>query len=183
MKPTSLSPEFYKKLYDEIICKFDFDPEDTEDTSRYIDAEDFEGYYIEFKATFEVNVVDDSFDHAFGTEHYAYLEVGELSDIDEVTMYDEDGNNVSKLFDHDAFMEQFKSYEVKLYSGAVIRSGDTILANYNGYRWEEVEFIHKNTLSGLYVCRPVGSQRYKYPRAYSSVLPATKKNRSSLLKH
>ena len=27
MKPTSLSPEFYKKLYEEIICKFDFDPE------------------------------------------------------------------------------------------------------------------------------------------------------------
>jgi hypothetical protein len=177
MKPTSLSQEFYKKLYDEIICKYEFSPESTEDTSCYIEAEDFEGFFIELKATFEVNVIDDSFDHAFGTEHGWHIEAGELTDIEEVTMYDEDGNNVSKLFDYDAFWEQFKCYEVKFHSGTVIKSGDTAIAKTDRYRFEEVEFLYKNTLSGEYICKPIGTQRYKYPRSYKMVFPNTEANR------
>lgn len=182
MKPTSLSPEFYKKLYDEIICKFEFDPESTEDTSCYITAEDFEGFFIEFKATFEVNVIDDSFDHAFGTYHDSHIEAGELTDIDEVFMYDEDDNDVSHLFDYDAFWEQFKCYELKFNSGKVVNSGDTVIANFNGHQYEEAEFLYKNTLSGDYICKPTGTQRYKYPRSYKMVYPNTDANRKLILK-
>lgn len=177
MKPTSLSPEFYKKLYDEIICKFEFVPEDIDDTSCYIDAEDFDGFYIEFKATFEVNVIDDSFDHAFGTFHASHIEAGELTDIEEVTMYDEDGNNVSKLFDYDAFWEQFKCYEVKFRSGTVVKSGDTVIAKTDRYHYGDVEFLYKDTLSGKYICKPTGKQCYKFPRSYESVYPNTEANR------
>lgn len=183
MKPTSLSPEFYKKLYDEIICNYEFDPESSEDTSCYIEAEDFEGFFIEFKATFEVEVIDDSFDHAFGTEYDYHIEAGELTDIDEVTMYDEDGNNVSHLFDRTAFFEQFKEYEVKFRSGTVIKSGETAIAKSSRYRFEEVEFLYKNTLSGEYVCKPIGTQRYKYPRPYKMVFPNTEANRKLISNH
>ena len=129
MKPTSLSPEFYENLYNEIIRDYDFDPdcEDAEETqcSTYIEVEDFQGFYICLKATYELNLIDDSFDHAFGTEYGWHMEIGELIDIEEVTMYDEDGNDVSKLFDYDAFFEQFKKREVKFMNGTVIKSGDT----------------------------------------------------------
>lgn len=182
MKPTSLSPDFYKKLYNEIICKYEFSPESTEDTSCYIEAEDFEGFYIEFKATFEVNVIDDSFDHAFGTEHGWHIEVGELTDIDEVSMYDEDGNNVSHLFDYDAFWEQFKCYEVKFHSGAVVKSGDTVIVTAKTRRrsYEEAEFLYKDNLSGDYICKPIGNQLYKFPRSYSRIFPNTEANRRLL---
>ena len=178
---TTLSPEFYKKLYEEIICKYEFDPESTEDTSCYIEAEDFEGFYIEFKATFEVNVIDDSFDHAFGTEHGWHIEVGELTNIEEVTMYDEYDNNVSHLFDYDAFWEQFKRYEVKFYGGGEVKSGEAVLASFDGKRWEEAEFIHKDTLSGEYICKPIGKQMYKFHRSYKKILPATENYRSRFL--
>lgn len=182
MKPTSLSPEFYENLYNEIICNFDFDPDvdDIEEThcSTYIEAEDFEGYYICFKATFEYNVIDDSFDHAFGIEHGCHAEVGELIDIEEVTMYDEPGNDVSKLFDYDAFFEQFKRYEAKIYGGAVIKAGDTVLAHFNGNRWIESEFLYRDTLKECYICRPVGRG---YSISCKRVLLATDDNRSRFL--
>ncbi len=185
MKPTSLSPEFYKNLYNEIIRDYDFDPdyEDCEETrcSTYIEVEDFQGFYICLKATYELNLIDDSFDHAFGTEHGWHMEIGELTDIDEVTMYDGD-DDVSKLFDCDAFFEQFKEREVTFSSGTVVKSGDTVIAaiKKRRYQYEEVEFLYKDTLSGGYICKPIGSQRFKFPRTYAMVFPNTEQNRKVL---
>ena len=173
MKPT-LSTEFYKKLYEEIICKYEFDPESTEDTSCYIEAEDFEGFYIEFKATFEVNVIDDSFDHAFGTEHGWHIEVGELIDIEEVTMYDGD-DDVSDLFDYDAFFEQFKKREVTFRSGTVIKSGDTVIAHCNYNRYELAEFLYRDSRTDEYICKPLGAHRYS--RSFKRIFPNTEENR------
>ena len=165
MKPT-LSPEFYENLYNEIIRDYDFDPdcEDPEETqcSTYIEVEDFQGFYICLKATYELNLIDDSFDHAFGTEYGWHMEIGELIDIEEVTMYDEDGNDVSDLFDYDAFFEQFKRYEVKFLNGTVIKSGETV------------------TLKEVYICKPTGDAKYKFPRSYKKVLPATEENLNRL---
>lgn len=181
MKPT-LSPEFYENLYNEIIRDYDFDPdcEDPEETqcSTYIEVEDFQGFYICLKATYELNLIDDSFDHAFGTEYGWHMEIGELIDIEEVTLYDEDGNDVSKLFDYDVFFEQFKKREVKLRNGAVIKAGDTVLACYNGYRWEEAEFLYRDTLKECYICKPLGAHRYS--RSYKRIFPNTEENRRQL---
>ena len=146
MKPTSLSPEFYENLYNEIIRDYDFDPdcEDCEESqcSTYIEVEDFQGFNICLKATYELNLIDDSFDHAFGTEYGWHMEVGELIDIDEVSMYDGD-EDVSDLFDCDAFFEQFKKREVTFRSGTVIKSGDTIIAHCNYNRYELAEFLYR----------------------------------------
>ena len=179
MKPTSLSPEFYTNLYDEIIRDYDFDPDydDAEETqcSTYIEVEDFQGFYISLKATYGLNFIDDSFDHAFGTEYGWHMEIGELIDIEEVTMYDEDGNDVSKLFDYDAFFEQFKKREVKFMNGTVIKSGDIIIAHSNYTRYELAEFLYRDTLKELYICKPLGAHRYS--RSYKRIFPNTEENR------
>jgi hypothetical protein len=101
MKPT-LSPEFYENLYNKII-NYGFEPESEEDCCRNMDFEDIDGLYVNLDATFEVNFVDDSFDHAFGTENGYHYECGPLSDIEAVTITDDDGNDVSDIFDHEVF--------------------------------------------------------------------------------
>lgn len=179
MKPTSLSPEFYEKLYDKII-NYGFEPNDEDDCHCNMDFEDFEGFYVNLEATFEVEFVDDSFDHAFGTEYGYHYECGNLEDIEAVSLTDEDGNDVSDLFDYDAFFEQFKRYEVKFLNGTVIKSGETVIGVYNGYPKEEVEFLYRDTLKEVYICKPTGDAKYKFPRSYKKVLPATEENLSRL---
>lgn len=179
MKPTSLSPEFYEKLYDKII-NYGFEPDDEDDCHCNMDFEDFEGFYVNLEATFEVEFVDDSFDHAFGTEYGYHYECGNLEDIEAVSLTDEDGNDVSDLFDYDAFFEQFKRYEVKFLNGTVIKSGETVIGVYNGYPKEEVEFLYRDTLKEVYICKPTGDAKYKFPRSYKKVLPATEENRKRL---
>ena len=179
MKPTSLSPEFYEKLYDKII-NYGFEPDDEDDCNFNMDFEDFEGFYVNLEATFEVEFVDDSFDHAFGTEYGHHYECGNLEDIEAVSLTDEDGNDVSDLFDYDAFFEQFKRYEVKFLNGTVIKSGETVIGVYNGYPKEEVEFLYRDTLKEVYICKPTGDAKYKFPRSYKKVLPATEENLNRL---
>ena len=178
MKPTSLSPEFYENLYNEIIRDYDFDPDcdDAEETqcSTYIEVEDFQGFYICLKATYELNLIDDSFDHAFGTEYGWHMEIGELIDIEEVTLCTED-DDVSDLFDYDAFFEQFKKREVKFLNGAVIKSGDTIIANSYYNRYELAEFLYRDSRTDEYICKPLGAHRYS--RTYKKIFPNTEENR------
>ena len=105
MKPTRLSPEFYTNLYKR-ICETDIDVDNEDTCTVYLDFEDVEGCYVFLKATFMVEVVDDSFDHAFGTEYCYHREVGELTDIEEVRLWDQDDNRADELFDYAAFWEQ-----------------------------------------------------------------------------
>ena len=178
MKPTSLSPEFYENLYNQII-NYGFEPETEDDCHCNMEFEDVNGLYVNLEATFEVNFVDDSFDHAFGTEYGYHFEAGNLDDIEAVTLCTED-DDVSDLFDYDAFFEQFKRYEVKFLNGTVIKSGETVIGVYNGYPKEEVEFLYRDTLKEVYICKPTGDAKYKFPRSYKKVLPATEENLSRL---
>lgn len=179
MKATKLSPEFYVNLYKR-ICEADIDADMSDDTcSVHLELDDVDGYDVSLEATFEVKVIDDSFDHAFGTEHAWHCEFGELTDIDDVYLYDKDENDMSHLFDHDAFLEQFKRYEVKFHSGIVVKSGDTVIV-ITGGKHGEAEFLYKDTLSGDYICKPIGNQFYKFPRSYSWMFPNTETNRKLL---
>ena len=178
MKPTSLSPEFYENLYNQII-NYGFEPETEDDCHCNMEFEDVNGLYVNLEATFEVNFVDDSFDHAFGTEYGYHFEAGNLDDIEAVTLCTED-DDVSDLFDYDAFFEQFKRYEVKFLNGTVIKSGETVIGVYNGYPKEEVEFLYRDTLKEVYICKPTGDAKYKFPRSYKKVLPATEENLNRL---
>lgn len=174
MKPT-ISPEFYENLYNEIE-NYGFEPETEDDCHCHMEFEDFEGFYVSLEATLEVEFVDDSFDHAFGTEYGYHFECGNLTDIEAVTITDEDGNDVSDLFDYDAFFEQFKQREVKFYGGGEIKSGDTILAGgiyYN--KFEEVTFLYRDTLQKVYVCQRKGQS---WTTRFTKVLLNTEENRN-----
>lgn len=168
MKPTSLSPEFYENLYNQII-NYGFEPETEDDCHCNMEFEDVNGLYVNLEATFEVNFVDDSFDHAFGTEYGYHFEAGNLDDIEAVTLCTED-DDVSDLFDYDAFFEQFKKYEIKFFSGSVVKSGDTVLAGgHYVNRWDEMTFLYYDSLRERYICVPVGKKdnhinRRSYPK-------------------
>lgn len=181
MKPTSLSPEFYENLYNEII-NHGFEPETENDCHCNMDIEDVDGFFVNLEATFEVNYEDDSFDHAFGTEYGYHFECGNLIDIEAVVLSDEDGNDVSDLFDYDAFWEQFKCYEFKLRSGAELKSGDAVLAG--GYyvgRWSEMKFLYYDSLRDLFICVPVGQDDKRICQfSFPKVVPNTEENRKSL---
>ena len=157
MKPTSLSPEFYTNLYNKIE-NYGFEPENEDDCHCSMEFEDLDGFYVTLDVTFEVNFVDDSFDHAFGTEYGYHFEAGIITDIEAVTISDEDGNDLSDLFDYDTFWAQFKKYEVKFMSGAVVKSGDKVMGGYNYNQWNEVVFLYRDTLQEVYVCVPVGKE-------------------------
>lgn len=169
MKPTSLSHEFYENLYNQIINQ-GFEPENEDDCHCNMDIEDVDGFFVNLDATFEVNFVDESFDHAFGTEYGYHYETGCLTDIEAVTITDEDGNDVSDLFDYDAFFEQFKKYEIKFFSGSVVKSGDTVQAGgHYVNRWDEMTFLYYDSLRERYICVPVGKEdnhinRRSYPK-------------------
>ena len=168
MKPTSLSPEFYENLYNQII-NYGFEPETEDDCHCNMEFEDVNGLYVNLEATFEVNFVDDSFDHAFGTEYGYHFEAGNLDDIEAVTLCTED-DDVSDLFDYDAFFEQFKKYEIKFFSGSVVKSGDTVQAGgLYVNRWDEMTFLYYDSLRERYICVPVGKKdnrinRRSYPK-------------------
>lgn len=168
MKPTSLSPEFYENLYNQII-NYGFEPETEDDCHCNMEFEDVNGLYVNLEATFEVNFVDDSFDHAFGTEYGYHFEAGNLDDIEAVTLCTED-DDVSDLFDYDAFFEQFKRYEIKFFGGRVVKSGDTVQAGgHYVNRWDEMTFLYYDSLRERYICVPVGKKdnhinRRSYPK-------------------
>ena len=168
MKPTSLSPEFYENLYNQII-NYGFEPETEDDCHCNMEFEDVNGLYVNLEATFEVNFVDDSFDHAFGTEYGYHFEAGNLDDIEAVTLCTED-DDVSDLFDYDAFFDQFKRYEIKFFGGSVVKSGDTVQAGgHYVNRWDEMTFLYYDSLRERYICVPVGKEdnhinRRSYPK-------------------
>jgi hypothetical protein len=172
MKPT-LSPEFYENLYNQII-NYGFEPETEDDCHCNMEFEDVNGLYVNLEATFEVNFVDDSFDHAFGTEYGYHFEAGNLDYMEAVTLCTED-DDVSDLFDYDAFFEQFKKREVTFRSGAVIKSGDTVIANYNYNCYELAEFLYRDSRTDEYICKPLGAHRYS--RSFKRIFPNTEENR------
>ena len=100
MKPTSLSPEFYTNLYKQ-ICETNINDADMSDDfcSVYLDIDDVDGCYVCLKATFRVYV-------AYGTDSDWEYTKGELTDIEEVQMWDQDDNRADELFDYDAFWSQ-----------------------------------------------------------------------------
>ena len=174
---TSLSPEFYTNLFNKIE-NYGFEPETEDDCYCHMEFEDFEGFHVSLDATFEVKFIDDSFDHAFGTEHGYHFEAGALTEISGVELTDEDGNDMSDLFNCDAFWEQFKRYTVKFIGGGVVNSYDTVLVEVCRGTWEERTFIYKDTQSGEYYCNPTDKSKYSlYRRSFKKIMPATDENR------
>lgn len=106
----TIPSDFYEKLYDEIM-NFGFVPESEDDCHCDMDIEIGE-FGVSLCATFDIDCVDVSFDHAFGTEHACLLEAEHLSRIGnvEVWHYDESNNgvDVTEQFDEQIFWAQAK---------------------------------------------------------------------------
>ena len=109
------------------------------------------------------------------------MEVGELTDIEEMTISDEDDNDLSDLFDYDKFWEQFKQYTVKFYGGSEVNTGDIVLVEAYRGTWDERKFIYKDTLSGIYYCEPTENSKYRtFVKSFKRIVPNTEANRKNL---
>ena len=128
-----LPHDFYESLYEEIM-NHEFNPENEDDTSCSMEIE-IGKFTINLTATFEVHVVDNSFDHAFGTEYIYDLEAGDLEEIEieDIWFYDEETDVEAELteqFDEKHFWEQFKQYAIKR-NGIYIHYGDEVVVKHS----------------------------------------------------
>ena len=152
---TDIFPEnFYKDLYEE-ICSYaesNFECDDEEATSTSISMElEIGDILVCLNADFDVEWQDDSFDHAFGTWDGWHMELRDLQDIDIEAVYDEEGEDITKKFDNNAFWAQFHRTEVKLKSGEVIKAGDDVQYLFCWATWLEMTFEYYDTLHKRYV--------------------------------
>ena len=170
-----LPHDFYEQLYDKIM-DYGFEPDNEDDTSCSMEIE-IGKFTINLTATFEVQVVDNSFDHAFGTEYIYDLEAGDLEEIEieGIWFYDEDDNEieVSDQFDEKCFWNQFKVYGTKS-KGVQIHHGDEVVvkSSFRYGSWEKMIYLYTDKRLGVHVCcRRLG--KYPCKRNYQYILPAT----------
>lgn len=171
----SIPADLYVKLYNKII-DYGFEPESEEETSCYMEIE-IGKFRINLFANFDVNVVDESFSHEFGVEERWGLEVGELSEIEEVEVWyydDETGYeaNLTESFDENRFWGQFKRYGV-VSKGVQIHYGDEVVVKYGMTfgAWTKMVYLYTDTRLGVHVCTESLHSRNKL--AYKCILPAT----------
>lgn len=167
--------DFYEQLYDKIM-DYGFEPDNEDDTSCSMEIE-IGKFTINLTATFEVHVVDNSFDHAFGTEYIFDLEAGDLEqiEIEGIWFYDEDDNEieVSDQFDEKCFWNQFKVYGTKS-KGVQIHHGDEVVvkSNFRFGSWKKMIYLYTDKRLGVHVCcRRFG--KYPCKNNYPCILPAT----------
>ena len=109
------TPEFYKKLYDELLEKANKDwyYEDVCESGHLaMDCEcDWAGdiYVVLNDVEVGTEVHDDSFDHAFGTWHdpHPYLEVTCIEGLSDVHVYENSNRDAKEIegFDIEAFFK------------------------------------------------------------------------------
>ena len=167
--------DFYENFYNKIM-DYGFQPEGEDDTHCDMEIE-IGKFSVSLSATFEVEFIDDSFDHAFGTEYAYHFEAGALESIEDVVIfhYDEDDNEteVTDQFDYKYFWEQFKVYGTKS-KGVQIHHGDEVVVKDNRLWgvWKKMIYLYTDNRLGVHVCcRRLG----KYPLKvnFKCILPAT----------
>lgn len=150
MEKTIFTPEFYQNIYQNIMDVID----DMDDGANYFECVIGD---VTVSASVMVDVIEEdrSFSHAFGIQReYSY--VREFSDIDDVEVWDEDGDEVAG-FSMDAFNEQFMVYETAI-PGGTVRKGDAV--SIPGYgSSEEGEFVGYDTIRGIYTVIVNGKER------------------------
>ena len=171
MKTTrTFDEKFYENLYNEIINYADenFCPEYEDDTTCSMEFE-IGKFSVLLTATFEVELIDDSFDHAFGTEHAYHLEVGYLTDLEVEQIWESNDDNdleddVTDDFDMEMFWDQFKQYGTKN-----IKPGDEVIALIPGWpgRTERATYLYTDTMKNRHICKysfhTIEASRIKLP--------------------
>ena len=155
-----MNVEIYKELY-EAIMDSDFTPTSWDDTDCDL-CLDIESFYFELRATFEIDYIDNSFDHAFGTE---YVEGDFVKTyLDDIVVYrvlDENDDDITKDFDYDKFWQQFISNETQaLYSKKMVKSGDEVVACLAGKypRWITATYLSTDLQRNLHICKAGASK-------------------------
>ena len=172
----TLPADFYQQLYDKIM-DYSFEPENEDDSWCGMDEIEIGNFMVSVRATFEVEFIDDSFDHAFGTEYAYHFEAGDLKSIEDVVIfhYDEDDNEteVTDQFDYKYFWEQFKVYGTKS-KGVQIHHGDEVVVKDNRLWgvWKKMIYLYTDNRLGVHVCC---RRLDKYPLKvnFKCILPAT----------
>jgi hypothetical protein len=96
MKPTSLSPEFYKNLYN-LIINFGFVPEDSDDYKCTMEFDNVNGCCVTLEAVYDVREYRDG------------VITADFEDVYSINLTDEDGNDVTDLFDDETFNKVMKA--------------------------------------------------------------------------
>ena len=177
-----LPSDFYERLYNSII-DYGFNPEDEDEKTCAMEIE-IDNFVVDLEATFNVELIDDSFDHAFGTEYAYHLEVSELEDIAvyHIWHYDDDDNNntdVTELYSEDKFWLQFKDFVIKRGSHYIHYGDEVVTRSQEGWRrsrWIKMTFLYYDTRLGLAICTPNIHAKYVRKLAYPYVFPATTQN-------
>lgn len=150
------TPEVYKKMVEEILSYRDgiddFDPQN----SYSIDVET-EDYYIEFEVTFDYEVHDDTFDHAFGTwyDPCPYPEPTHINTISNVEVHRDD-----EKVEHDFNEKDFWGY-YQFPEYGELKAGDTIRFMICS-DWYEGKFVSFNVKNGAYKVLVDGKEREIY---------------------
>lgn len=174
--PTTIPVEIYNELYD-YICDGIADNGECDEDGRCIDYFEFESndgkYHISGDVEAYFEYVDDSFDHAFGTEHCGHWEFDKLDCVTvESCLYIDDEENETEIeFDDEIFYHLHDETTIKR-GGIEINQGDEVIAKPRFLRWTACKFLYFDTIDRLYY---VEIGKYKY--SCEKLLPATEKNR------
>ena len=172
-----LPVNFYEQLYNEIMG-YGFEPENEDDKTCNMEIT-IGDFTVDLDATFQVNVVDNSFDHAFGTEYIFDLEAGDLEEIEinNIWFSDDDSeleDDVSELFNEKIFWEQFKQYVIKR-NGIYIHHGDEVVVKHSWRfgAWEKMVYLYTDTRLGVHVCTRSIHSKCIWKKNFKEILPAT----------
>ena len=174
--PTTIPVEIYNELYDHLCDTIAENGECDEDgkCDYGFEFESEDGhYYISGEASAYFEYIDDSFDHAFGTEHCGHWEFDKLDDvIVEVCLYIDDDEDETEIeFDGEVFEHLHDETTIKR-GGIEINQGDEVIAKPTWMRWTSAKFLYYDTINRYYYIEIDGKKRLTY-----KLLPATKKNR------
>lgn len=134
---------FYKKVYEAIEDAKSRVEEEIYDSNPFFFHLEVGTYDVELEAWFHIDMRDDSFDHAFGTERcepYPVLE--NLEHISKVKVYDENDNEVQG-FSVDMFWSQF---DIDYFSPKHLHKGDKVILHRYSTPEETCSFVSYNTM-------------------------------------
>lgn len=176
--PTTIPVEIYRDLFDylneELFDSSDFDGDDGA-TSEFIYQSDDGHWLITGEAKASSKYIDESFDHAFGTEYCGYWDMDQLEDVTifESSYFDDDDKETAMAFDFDIFDHLHDKTTIKR-GGVEINAGDDVVVkDYMNGRWQLAKFLYYDTINESYHWSGEGGRkRYGY-----KLLPATEENR------
>ena len=167
-----LPANFYEKLYQEIMAASDGIDTSVNDMEVEIVGENGAIFTVELTAIFALEDETDG----FLDQVYSYTVVSELERISDVqiTYDDEDTEeDVTSLFDYEAFWGQFKQYGTKR-QGVEIRPGDEVVVPGILGTFRKCYYRYTDTRTGEHHCS--STPNGKGLGAYNRIFPATAEN-------